>query len=50
VVLLYDITRRDKVSRLITGNDDAACTTFGYGSIEELQAFVDKTLGFATFT
>ena len=36
VVLLYDAARRDKVSRLITGNDDAACTTFGYGSIDEL--------------
>ena len=30
------------VSRLITGNDDAACTTFGYGSIEELTAFIDR--------
>jgi nucleoside-diphosphate-sugar epimerase len=45
VVLLYDIARRDKVSRLITGNCDAACTTFGYGSIEELTAFIDRTLG-----
>ena len=45
VVLLYDVARRDKVSRLITGNDDAACTTFGYGSIEELTAFIDRTLG-----
>jgi nucleoside 2-deoxyribosyltransferase len=45
VILLYDTARRDKVSRLITGNDDAACTTFGYGSIDELTAFIDKTLG-----
>jgi NAD(P)-dependent dehydrogenase (short-subunit alcohol dehydrogenase family) len=45
VFLLYDTARRDKVSRLITGNDDAACTTFGYGSIDELTAFIDKTLG-----
>jgi nucleoside 2-deoxyribosyltransferase len=45
VVLLYDVARRDTVSRLITGNDDGACTTFGYGSIEELTAFVDRTLG-----
>jgi hypothetical protein len=45
VVLLYDAARHDKVSRLITGNDDAACTTFGYGSIEELTAFIDQTLG-----
>ena len=45
VVLVYDKARRDKVSRLITGNDDAACTTFGYGSIEEVTAFIDRTLG-----
>ena len=45
VVLLHDIARRDKVSRLITGNCDAACTTFGYGSIDELTAFIDRTLG-----
>ncbi len=45
VMLLYDTARRDKVSRLITGNDAVACTTFGYGSIEELTAFIDKTLG-----
>ena len=44
VVLLYDQARRDKVSRLITGNDAAACATFGYGSIDELTAFIDKTL------
>ena len=46
VVLLYDVARREKVSRLITGNCDAACTTFGYGSIEELLGFVDRTLGY----
>src|SRR4051812_2965061 len=45
VVLLYDRARRDKVSRLITGNDDGACTTFGYTTVEELTAFIDKTLG-----
>ena len=45
VILLYDTARRDKVSRLITGNDDAACTTFGYGSIDELTAFIDTTFG-----
>ncbi len=45
VILLYDTARRDQVSRLITGNDAAACTTFGYGSIEELTAFIDKTVG-----
>jgi hypothetical protein len=44
VVLLYDAARRDKVSRLITGNEHPACTTFAYGSIEALTAFIDKTL------
>jgi nucleoside 2-deoxyribosyltransferase len=45
VVLLYDASRRDQVSRLITGNEDRACATFGYGSIDELTAFIDRTLG-----
>ena len=45
VVLLYDAARRDKVSRLITGNEHPACTTFAYGSIEALTTFIDKTLG-----
>jgi nucleoside 2-deoxyribosyltransferase len=45
VLLLYDAARRDKVSRLIAGNCDAACTTFAYESIEELTAFIDRTLG-----
>ena len=42
VVLLYDRARRNAVSRLIIGNCDAACTTFGYGSIDELVAFIDE--------
>ena len=45
VVLLYDAARRDHVSRLIAGNCDAACTTFAYSSVEELTAFIDRTLG-----
>ncbi|HEY2149370.1 MAG TPA: nucleoside 2-deoxyribosyltransferase [Vicinamibacterales bacterium] len=43
VVLLYDAARRDKVSRLIAGNCDPACTTFEYTSIDELTAFIDRT-------
>ena len=42
VVLLYDRARRDKISRLITGNDDDACETFGYKSVEELTDFIDR--------
>jgi nucleoside 2-deoxyribosyltransferase len=45
VVLLYDTARREKISRLIVGNCDAHCTTFGYSSVEELTAFIDRTLG-----
>ena len=45
VVLVYDTARRDTVSRLITGNDDSACTTFGYSTIDELIALIDKVLG-----
>ena len=45
VVLLYDRGRRHAISRLITGNRDPNCATFGYGSIEELTAFIDRTLG-----
>jgi nucleoside 2-deoxyribosyltransferase len=42
VVLLYDAARRDSVSRLITGNSDASCTTYGYSSIPELIAFIEQ--------
>ena len=45
VVLLYDAARRNIVSRLIAGNVDPACTTFAYESIDELTAFIDRTLG-----
>jgi 2'-deoxynucleoside 5'-phosphate N-hydrolase len=44
VVLVYDRARRHAVSRLITGNCDRACATFGYGSIDELLAFLERTL------
>jgi nucleoside 2-deoxyribosyltransferase len=42
VVLLYDAARRDQVSRLITGNADPNCATFGYGSLVELTSFIDQ--------
>ena len=45
VVLLYDAARRDKVSRLITGNCDPGCTTFPYQSLEELREFIDQRFG-----
>jgi hypothetical protein len=42
VLLLYDRNRRHAISRLITGNRDVNCTTFGYGSVEELTAFMER--------
>jgi len=45
VVLVYDAARRDRVSRLIAGTCDAACTTFAYESIDDLTAFIERTLG-----
>lgn len=45
VVLVYDATRRSAISRLITGNCDSACTTFGYRSLEDLAAFIEQRFG-----
>ena len=42
VVLLYDAARGSSISRLIVGNCDAACTTFGYQSLAELSTFLDR--------
>lgn len=42
VVLVYAQARRDHVSRLITGNCDTNCTTFGYSSLDELIAFIEE--------
>ena len=44
VVLLYDAARRHQLSRLITGNCDAHCTTIGYRSIKELLSSVEQTM------
>jgi nucleoside 2-deoxyribosyltransferase len=45
VFLVYNSARRHAVSRLITGNCDAACTTFAYGTLNDLVAFIDRELG-----
>jgi len=42
VLLLYDAARRSAISRLIVGNCDQACTTFGYQSVDEIPAFLDR--------
>jgi nucleoside 2-deoxyribosyltransferase len=44
VLLVYDAGRHHAVSRLISGNCDAACTTFAYHSIDDLLAFLDREL------
>jgi len=41
-VVLYNVARRHAISRVITGNCDPNCTTFGYASIEELIALIDR--------
>lgn len=43
-ILLYDRNRRGAISRLITGNCDDGCATFGYASIPELVEFVTVEL------
>lgn len=45
VVLVYDCARAHAISRLITGNCDAGCTTFAYESIADLTAFIDRRFG-----
>jgi nucleoside 2-deoxyribosyltransferase len=47
VWLVYDAGRHHAVSRLITGNCDAACTRFAYQSIDDLTAFIDRQFGSA---
>jgi hypothetical protein len=45
VVLVYDRARTGAISRLIVGNHDGACTTFGYQSVAELTAFINRLFG-----
>ena len=41
VVLLYNRERQQAISRLVTGNCDARCTTFGYDTLDDLARFID---------
>jgi nucleoside 2-deoxyribosyltransferase len=41
-VVVYNAARRSAISRVVTGNCDPNCTTFGYASIEELVAFIEE--------
>lgn len=45
VYLVYHAARRHAISRLIVGASAPACTTFGYASVNDLLAFIDRTLG-----
>ncbi len=41
VFLVYDVRRRGAISRLVPGNTDSRCVTFGYSDVAELGAFID---------
>jgi hypothetical protein len=42
VFVLYDVLRRGSISRLIPGNTDPRCVTFGYSDLAALGAFIDE--------
>jgi hypothetical protein len=44
VLLLYDQSRRSRVSRLIAGNVHPCCTTYPYRSADDLLKFVEVFL------
>jgi hypothetical protein len=44
VLLVYDAARRPVVSRLISGNAHAACTTYPYRDAADLRRFVETFL------
>lgn len=41
VYLLYDATRSDRISRMITGASHPHCTALGYRTAVEILAFID---------
>ncbi len=45
VVLVYDASRRQTISRLVSGNNHHACVTFGYDSLAALEAFLEDHAG-----
>lgn len=44
ILLLYDQSRRSRVSRLIAGNVHPSCTTYPYRSADDLLTFVEVFL------
>jgi len=47
VWLLFDASRRDSISRLVSGNSSPHCATVPYRRLDEVSAFVDRTFGSA---
>ncbi len=47
VLLVYEAARHHSVSRLVSGNCDAVCTTCAYRSVDDLLGFIDQELGYA---
>jgi hypothetical protein len=44
LILLYDAGSRDRISRLISGNNSAVCRTFGYSAPEDVVTFLAAAL------
>ena len=44
VLVVFDAALRPGLSRLITGNSHAACTTYGYADTTDLLRFVERAL------
>jgi hypothetical protein len=45
VILLYGISKSDKISLLITGNAHPNCTLLPYSSLAEVEAFIKSQVG-----
>jgi nucleoside 2-deoxyribosyltransferase len=45
VLLLYDASRRDAISRMIAGNTSPYCRVLGYRSAGEIDAFLREQVG-----
>ncbi len=41
VFVVYDLRRRHAISRLIPGNTDSRCVSFGYSNVDEVGRFID---------
>jgi hypothetical protein len=48
VLVLYDASRRGKISRLISGLDDTRACVLAYESSSDIEPFLEKHLGRAS--